>query len=139
RTQLTGQVWRYLLDHEIKADLESYLAQKSGIEKGIQSLEDQIAAKTTEQRPKEQEIKSLEKETTSIQPTIDGINALLHTFGFTGFALAKSEREPFYKIQRPDGSDAKNTLSEGEKTFITFLYFYHLLKGNESETGMTTD
>lgn len=139
RTQLTGQVWRYLLDHEIKADLESYLAQKSGIEKGIQSLEDQIAAKTTEQRTKEQEIKSLEKETSSIQPTIDGINALLHTFGFTGFALAKSEREPFYKIQRPDGSDAKNTLSEGEKTFITFLYFYHLLKGSESETGMTTD
>jgi len=139
RTQLTGQAWRYLLDHEIKADLVAYTAQKTGIEKGIENLETQITDKTKDQRTKDQEIKSLEKDTTSIQPTIDGINALLHSFGFTGFALAKSVREPFYKIQRPDGSDAKETLSEGEKSFITFLYFYHLLKGSESETGMTSD
>jgi wobble nucleotide-excising tRNase len=139
RTQLTGQVWRYLLDHEIKAELANYGTRKSGIEKGIQNLENQIADKANDQRTKDQEIKSLEKETTSIQPTIHGINALLHSFGFTGFALAKSENEPFYKIQRPDGSDAKETLSEGEKTFITFLYFYHLLKGSETETGMTSD
>jgi wobble nucleotide-excising tRNase len=139
RTQLTGQAWRYLLDHEIKADLAAYTAQKTGIEKGIENLETQIKEKTKDQRTKDQEIKSLEKDTTSIQPTIDGINALLHSFGFTGFALAKSVREPFYKIQRPDGSDAKETLSEGEKSFITFLYFYHLLKGSETETGMTSD
>jgi wobble nucleotide-excising tRNase len=31
------------------------------------------------------------------------------------------------------------TLSEGEKTFVTFLYFYHLLKGSDSESGMTTN
>jgi len=85
------------------------------------------------------EIKKLEKSTTSIQPTIDGINDLLKSFGFTGFSLAKSEQDRFYKIQRPDGTDAKKTLSEGEKTFITFLYFYHLLNGSESETGMTTN
>ena len=30
-------------------------------------------------------------------------------------------------------------MSEGEKTFVTFLYFYHLLKGSESDSGMTTD
>lgn len=139
RTQLTGQVWRYLLDHEIKVDLATFTNQKKGIEKGIEGVETQIVGKTTEQRTKDQEIKNLEKDTTSIQPTIDDINALLHSFGFTGFALAKSERDRFYKIQRPDGSDAKETLSEGEKSFITFLYFYHLLKGSETETGMTSD
>jgi wobble nucleotide-excising tRNase len=40
---------------------------------------------------------------------------------------------------RPDGSDAKTTVSEGERTFITFLYFYHLLNGSEAESGVTTD
>jgi wobble nucleotide-excising tRNase len=139
RTQLTGQVWRYLLDHEMKAELATFIGQKKGIEKGIGNLETQISEKTEEQREKEKEIKLLEKDTTSIQPTIDGINALLHSFGFTGFALAKSNRERFYKIQRPDGANAKETLSEGEKSFITFLYFYHLLKGSETETGMTSD
>ncbi|MGB9291196.1 MAG: AAA family ATPase, partial [Terracidiphilus sp.] len=37
------------------------------------------------------------------------------------------------------GSDAKNTLSEGEQSFITFLYFFHLLKGSNSDSGMTRD
>ncbi|MFH0083694.1 AAA family ATPase, partial [Pseudomonas aeruginosa] len=37
------------------------------------------------------------------------------------------------------GMDAKETLSEGERTFVTFLYFYHLLKGSDSESGVTTD
>lgn len=139
RTELTGQVWRYLLDHEIKSDLASFTGKKTDLTKAIESLEKQIEDKAKEQHTKEQEIRTLEKDTTSIQPTIDGINALLHSFGFTGFALAKSDRERFYKIQRPDGSDAKETLSEGEKSFITFLYFYHLLKGSESESGMTSD
>jgi wobble nucleotide-excising tRNase len=139
RTELAGQVWRYLLDHEIKSDLATFTGKKTGLEKAIESLYKQIEDRTNEHREKEQEIRTLEKNTTSIQPTIDGINALLRSFGFTGFALAKSDRERFYKIQRPDGSDAKGTLSEGEKSFITFLYFYHLLKGSESESGMTSD
>jgi wobble nucleotide-excising tRNase len=42
-------------------------------------------------------------------------------------------------LLRSDGSDAKDTLSEGEKNFVTFLYFYYLLKGSDSEAGMTTD
>ncbi len=139
RTELTGQVWRYLLDHEIKSDLAAFNGKKSDLEKAIESLNKQIEDKTKEQPEKEKKIRTLEKDTTSIQPTIDGINALLHSFGFIGFALAKSDRERFYKIQRPDGSDAKETLSEGEKSFITFLYFYHLLKGSENESGMTSD
>lgn len=40
---------------------------------------------------------------------------------------------------RPDGTDAKATLSEGERTFISFLYFYHLLKGSLIQSGITTD
>ena len=139
RNELIGQIWRYLLDHEIRSDLATFNGKKSGLKKAIESLEKQVEDRAKEQREKEQEIRTLEKDTTSIQPTIDGINALLHSFGFTGFALAKSNRERFYKIQRPDGSDAKETLSEGEKSFITFLYFYHLLKGSESESGITSD
>ena len=139
RNELTGQVWRYVLDHEIKSDLATFNGKKTGLEKGIESLTKQIEEQTKEQRTKEQEIRTLEKDTTSIQPTIDDINALLHSFGFSGFALAKSDRARFYKIQRPDGSDAKETLSEGETSFITFLYFYHLLKGSETESGMTSD
>ncbi len=139
QTELKAQVWRYLLDHQIKSDLAIYNSTKNGFERAIASLEQQINDKTEDKQEKGKELRTLEKDTTSIQPTIDGINALLESFGFRNFALAKSEHERFYKIQRPDGSDAKETLSEGEKSFITFLYFYHLLKGSESESGMTSD
>ena len=139
RIELVGQVWRFLLDEEIKSDLESYTNRKIGIEKGIGSIRTKIGNEEDELQSKLREIQSLEKDTTSIQPTIDGINNLLKSFGFTGFALAMSDRDRFYKIQRPDGSDAKETLSEGEKSFIAFLYFYHLLKGSESESGISSD
>jgi wobble nucleotide-excising tRNase len=36
-------------------------------------------------------------------------------------------------------ADAKETLSEGDRSFVTFLYFYHLLKGSARESGMRTD
>ena len=63
----------------------------------------------------------------------------LHPFGFQGFQLAKAASGTSYRLVRTDGSDARATLSEGEKNFVTFLYFYHLLKGSESASGMTTD
>ena len=139
KAELTSQVWRYLLDHKIKSDLAKYNNGKSNLNKAITNLKEKIHNAKQDKQRKEQEIQALEKNTTSIQPTIDGINNLLTSFGFTGFELAKSERDRFYKIKRPDGSDAKETLSEGESSFIAFLYFYYLLKGSESETGMTSD
>ena len=40
---------------------------------------------------------------------------------------------------RNGGTDVKETLSEGEKRFMTFLYFYHLLKGSQSSDGTPSD
>jgi len=136
---LTNQIWKYLLDNEIKTGLATYQAKKAGVEKAITAINSQLTNKKKERINKEIEIRELEKDSTSIQPTIDSINSLLMSFGFHGFKLEKSEKDRYYKIVRSDGTDAKETLSEGEKTFITFLYFYHLLKGSETESGMTTD
>jgi len=139
RDLLTAQVWKYVLEQELKTNLTAYSAKSNGLHSAITSLGTQISATTTDKANKTVEIRELEKQTTSIQPTIDGINALLSSFGFHGFALAKAANGTSYKLVREDGSDAKSTLSEGEKTFVTFLYFYHLLKGSNSESGMTTD
>ncbi|ROH90983.1 AAA family ATPase [Stagnimonas aquatica] len=138
RATLTAQVWKFVLE-ELKTDLAAFKTAKEGLDKAITSIKDQITTATTEKVKKEIEIRELEKKTTSIQPTIDGINSLLLSFGFQGFKLAKAANGTSYKLVRLDGSDAKATLSEGEKTFVTFLYFYHLLKGSESDSGMTTD
>ncbi len=139
KRQLRSQVWKYLLEIEIKTELAAYNKSKGGCLKAIQSLEKQIDDKKKIKSEKAAEIRELEKSTTSIQPTIDAINSILASFGFNNFTLAKSGRDRFYKLVRPDGTDAKDTLSEGERNFVTFLYFYHRLKGSESEIGTTTD
>lgn len=136
---LTSQVWKYILENELKSEITAYTAKKDGLAKAISGLSTSINTKEDEKKIKASEIRTLEKDTTSIQPTIDGINALLVSFGFQGFSIAKGATGNFYKLVRTDGSNAQETLSEGEKTFITFLYFYHLLKGSISESGITTD
>jgi wobble nucleotide-excising tRNase len=138
RTTLTAQVWRFVLE-ELKTDLAAFKTAKDGLDKAIAAITTQIASVTTDRANKAAQIRDLEKQTTSVQPTIDGINQLLTSFGFQGFKLDKASSGSSYKLVRSDGTDAKATLSEGEKTFVTFLYFYHLLKGSESESGMTTD
>lgn len=138
RATLTAQVWKFVLE-EMKTDLAAYQAAKDGMDKAISGMTTSLTAAKTEKVKKAAEISDLEKQTTSVQPTIDGINSLLLSFGFQGFKLAKAASGTSYKLIRSDGSDAKATLSEGEKTFVTFLYFYHLLKGSMSDSGMTTD
>ncbi len=139
KAQLTAQVWRYLLDVELNADLSAYDKKKDALSKAIKGVADSITSKTNEKHTKAAEIRALEKQTTSIQPTIDGINGLLSSFGFKGFSLAKAANGASYRLVRGNGADAQETLSEGEKTFVTFLYFYHLLKGSNTESGVTTD
>ncbi len=138
RSTLTAQIWKYVLD-ELKTDIDTYKIETDGLEKAIKSIAGQLERLTEDKRKKITEIRELEKKTTSVQPTIDGINALLVSFGFQGFRLDKATSGISYKLVRSDGTDAKATLSEGEKTFVTFLYFYHLLKGSELDSGMTTD
>ncbi len=134
---LRSQVWRHLLDVSLAADIECYVKKSEGIKKAIESLSKQINDRDANIRKIDSKIRDLEKSTTSIQPTIDAINVLLRSFGFHGFSLASAEKSRCYKLVREDGTDAQRTLSEGEKTFVTFLYFYHLLRGSSSESGTT--
>lgn len=138
RRTLTSQVWKFVLE-ELSDDLEVYKTTRDGLDKAITAMSRQVEVANTDKMKKEAEIRNLEKQTTSIQPTIDAINALLLSFGFQSFSLTKAASGSSYKLIRSDGSDAKSTLSEGEKNFVTFLYFYHLLKGSDSESGITTD
>ena len=139
RADLTAQVWKYLLVVELKDDLAAYESNLKNLNAAIKAVSGQIVSLTTDKSEKEADIRRLERSITSIQPTIDAINVLLSSFGFLGFSLAKGEKHSDYKLVRPDGTDAKESLSEGEERFITFLYFYYLLRGSNSDSGIATD
>lgn len=137
KSELTKQVWKYLLENDLKTALQDYKSRKTTLEATISGMQQGLKQQKTLKVTKESEIGALERLATSIQPTIDEINRLLKDFGFHGFSLNKSSDGKAYQLIRPNGADAKDSLSEGEKTFITFLYFYQSLKGSHSESGMT--
>ena len=101
-------MWKYLLEVELKADLADYKTKRDGLNKAIADMTAKVASATTDKGTKAAEIRTLEKETTSIQPTINGINALLSSFGFRGFKLAKSATEFCYKLIRMDGAEIEH-------------------------------
>lgn len=138
KATLTAQIWKFVIS-ELSTDIADYNQQKIAFENAINNINAQVTSKNTEKAQKESELRELEKQTTSIVPTRDGINYLLDAFGFKSFILDLGDEPNTYKLIREDGSDAKNTLSEGEKNFLTFLYFYHSLEGSQNETGISND
>ncbi|NEN84693.1 AAA family ATPase [Paenibacillus elgii] len=80
-----------------------------------------------------------QQQVTSVEYSVTEINKILHSFGFKSFQLASAEENGNYKIIWENGEDANDTLSEGEKTFITFLYFYQLLKGSNEINDIQAD
>ncbi|AFV42355.1 ATP-binding protein [Helicobacter pylori] len=130
------QTWKFLVN-EFKSDIQEYNKKYCGLEKGINNLEKAISENQEEVKKLENEIKELEKTMVSIKPIVNEINTLLKGYGFANFSLACTEDEKFYRIQREDGQLVGETLSEGEVTFITFLYYYHLAKGSLEENDIS--
>jgi len=78
-------------------------------------------------------IKEQQGQTENIDETIININGLLQDCALTGFEIVKHE-DRFYRIAR-EGVDLQakvfTSLSEGEKTMISFFYFLELCRGKE--------
>lgn len=137
--QLIAEIWKFIVE-ENRGVLVAYHASKTACDAAIAGLNGSIREREERRAESERALRALEAGITSVEPTVTEINALLRSFGFRGFKLATAgERNNLYEIQRLDGSDAKRTLSEGERTFIAFLYFYHLIRGSQTATGMTDD
>lgn len=137
KKNLIAFIWKYVAE-SYKSEIEAYRKQNDGFTKGIKKLNEEYLAKKLEYKALNDEIKVLIKNVTSVQPTVDEINRLLKSYGFLNFEITPSEKEPnHYQIKREDGTLAEETLSEGEITFITFLYFLQLTKGATDENKIT--
>jgi wobble nucleotide-excising tRNase len=139
QNKLTDAVWRYLLDVELKDTLADYTKDVGRVGKAIDGITASVDKATVDISTADAEIAKIETLLTSVRPTVIAINKILKDFGFRSFSLDPACTDNSYRLIRSDGTDAKATLSEGEKTFVTFLYFYHLLRGSISTSGISTD
>lgn len=102
----------------------------------LQGLYEQ--SKTNKERETEQKsiIIDNRKKVTNIDLSVTKINQQLSELGLLGFQIEKtSDDEQRYRIVRTDGEgeDVYNSLSEGEKTLISFLYFLECSTGAINE------
>ena len=131
---LKEKMWRFSYT-QVETCLSNFEKESMGKQKGIEGIRKSIFLNNSKINTIEQEIKILEKQIVNVEKTIGDINAILKSFGFNNFSLKKGDTDRSYKIARSCGTDAQDTLSEGEYTFITFLYFYHLIKGSTDASG----
>ncbi len=133
------QVWRCLLD-ESGDTIRAYTKAASDLDKAIDGLTRGIEVKRRQLEAAATDLRALERQVTSVQPTVAAMNGILASFGFTNFGLRTAgDRDHLYEIVRGDGRSAATTLSEGERSFVAFLYFYHLIRGGVTEADVTSD
>lgn len=137
--KLKSEVWRFLVD-VLGDKIRAYESTGSGLQRGIDNISGEIERRKESILELDREIIDLSKNVTSVQPAVDEINRLLTAYGFTNFLIVPSpEQQNHYAIQRENGDLAHHTLSEGEVTFITFLYFVQLAKGALDQNSVTED
>ena len=135
---LKQAVWNYFCS-EARPHFEAFSQKISLLDKQIAGLQQNITQHNGFLKLATQAKQDLEKRSTNTKATEVAINQLLEHYGFTGFCLDSEANGLHYHLRRPCGSAAKDTLSEGEKTFIAFLYFYHSLMGNITAQDIKED
>jgi wobble nucleotide-excising tRNase len=137
RERLIKNIWRFIVEGN-KSSYESYIINCRRENRALDGMEKSKAQQEGYKKTLEDEVIELQNQLTSVLPSINEINTLLRSFVFTNFQLAESDEKGNYKIVRENGEDANETLSEGEKTFITFLYFYQLINGSNEQNKVNT-
>ncbi|MEK8210383.1 AAA family ATPase [Paenibacillus sp. FSL L8-0696] len=138
KANLIIDMWRYIVQLS-RDDFIEYNKRKQAKQKEVEGLKSSISKKEEFMRGFERELIGYQQQITNVEHSVNEINKILNSFGFKNFRLAATSGEGNYKIIRENGDDANETLSEGEKTFITFLYFYQLLKGSNDINDIVTE
>lgn len=137
KERLVKDIWRFIVEKN-KSNYEYYITNSRRENSAMEGMKKSKVQQEGFKKKLEEEAIELQNQLTSVLPSIHEINSLLRSFGILNFYLAESDEKGNYKIVRENGEDANETLSEGEKTFITFLYFYQLINGSYDKDKVTT-
>ena len=139
RNLLIKDIWNYFAC-SYSATIEAHNRKVNSLEKAIKNLNDKREEAGRQYKAVKHELTILENSVTSVTPTVNEINRLLKGYGFTSFLIQEvPDNKNHYQIVRENGEAATSTLSEGEKTFVTFLYYMQLVKGSHSPGGLSTN
>ena len=104
------EVWQLIVS-DLSNTIKAYLKKNSGQNQAIKNCEKQKEDFSRKAQEILDEIMEKRAAISNIQYTLQAINRILEGYGFTGFMLEENSSVPgTYKIIRPDGRDAKESL-----------------------------
>lgn len=136
KKNLINNIWLFMANNcqDILNDYDKRIIKIKKIKNLATELEDRYKKKIDSIK---EDISILREQTIDTKEAINNINEILRNSGFTGFEIEEKEKVnniSRYYLRRnniQNGDIVFNTLSEGEKHFISFLYFYQLCLGTD--------
>ena len=138
KRECTDLVFSFLA-YKFKDIIAAYQKSDADLQAELKAIETELDEYETSLDNIRIKLKVLRSKTVETDTAKDSINQMLHDSGMQGFHLVpKQGVDNVYEVRRPDRTIADN-LSEGEKNFIAFLYFYHLVYGSDTAEGDTRE
>lgn len=134
RNKIKENFWK-LMRKEYNSVIELYLDMEQNYNRNIIKMNSDLLGKEKDIEANISVIKEKQKKTVNIDEAIENIKNGLIDIGITDFTIEKyPEGEAFYRLKRGEcNENVFETLSEGEKMVISFLYFIELCKGEITE------
>ena len=143
KKSLLEDIWKYMAK-ECQNEINKFNDRENKYKK-LGTLATELQEKWKERiLETKNRIDELRTQTKDTKKAVENINHLLKSSGFEGFEIFEKDKVnniSRYVLRRPNVQNNKKvfeTLSEGEKNFITFLYFYQLCLGAEDLENNTT-
>lgn len=129
KSKMPDYVWSALVD-KYKSDIDKYIAKRREVTKEVEKLTIDIVQEQNQIAVLRKTKSDLLAKSSDCSAVVERINNTLKRYQFNSFRIKKYDDSNSYCLVRSNGEMASSTLSEGEESLITFLYYIHLLNGS---------
>ena len=143
KRNLISEIWKFM-EEKCQTKIEEFETRESKCQH-IDTLANQIIdGYNIDSAALKLEIETLRGQTVNTQDAVDNINLILRNSGFESFEIKEKElvnNISQYYLKRPNDNSEDpifKTLSEGAKSFISFLYYYQLCIGTDDIQNNST-
>ena len=132
--ELKSDFWK-LMRLNYDNDISNYFSEMKRLDAQIKTVQSDIEKLGQERQAQEKIIEVQQSKTISIEKAITSINSGLLDLGIEDFHIEKypNEDELYQIIRNKHDVEVFQTLSEGEKMVISFLYFIELCRGRKNK------
>lgn len=122
----------------LKGDVDGYRAGLATLESEVASYKATVSVNRQQAKSLEEKIAKLSVSNSNTQAAVISMNERLKDSGFLGFYLREKADVPnAYEVVRTSTNAVAKRLSEGERNFIAFLYFYHKVLGSDHAASVS--